>query len=444
MKKNYSRWRTFPLEYINTAPVLHSYDYGDLTEREGFSFTFNYNTRTNAMLSTCELPLYAKLFKPVAISSPTQKIYKEINYLNYIINFVKHPFAKFSFGAFFSTNILVLLFGQPQSIALQLITKSVFLTPAPLIALSVTYAATLLFAYLSSVKIRTLTAKVDKIISEFNEEEPNIAIRKLYELESQNRIFFSFWFPGNQSLLFNYRFLHGLFYFNSDVFTAGDFEFESALKMAQNKKDEFRCLRKLINSIYKRSCKSKDFNEHDKKIKELIKQVPSNQEFHSEITEKLEQGLKECYDLIDLDKVSTAFKKFATLEFDAFTDELYPHLSIMYYQMEAVLTLAGKYFLGDVNLVSKDEERLTIARHSLLKVQWYIDTYYPEESVAHRFYVLDFERVWARLPVIPHLPNRPFMPAFDGRKVRTIVVPVEKDIPNKHVKIDFESPMLGM
>jgi tetratricopeptide (TPR) repeat protein len=448
MKKENYRWgERFPKGYSETAPVLHSSYYEDLTEREGFLFTYNYNTRTNANLATCKVPLYAKLFNPVAIPAPTRKVYKEIHYLNDFINFIKHPFSKISFGVFLAANLYTLLFAwQPQSIILSTIIKSVLLTPAPLIGLSVAYGTTLLFAYLSSVKIKTLTAKVDKIISEVKENDPDILVQRLYELEKQNPIFFSYWFPGNQALLFKYFFLHGLTAFKRSNFNQASNDFQRALDLSQNKKDEFICIRKIVDCIYKKYFRynEESYKKYPEKVKEYIDQVPANSEFHAEITAKLEQGLKECYALIDEDKVTESYKKFAELEFDAFTDEFYPHLSIMYYQLEAALTLSGKRFEYDSNLFTRGEESITIARHSLLKAQWYIDTYYPEESVAHRQYVLEFEKFWALLPVVKHLHNPGLLGVYDGRRLKTVVIPVEKEIPNKHVKIEFEPLKLGM
>jgi hypothetical protein len=434
MKKNYAMGTKFPSEYVKTAPLRHSCDYDELKDREGFLFTYNYNTRTNAILATCEVPLYAKLFKPVAIPAPTRKVYKEIHYLNDFINFVKHPVAKFLFGVFFGANVMLLA-------------NSVLLTPVPLIGLSVVYGATLLFSYLSSVKIKALTAKVDKIISEIKEDDPDISYEELYKLENKNRIFFSYRFPGNHALLFKYFFLEGML-MSLPGGSPGGVEtcFVRALEVATNEKDEFICIHKIVNLIYKQHFRYKEssYKKYPERIKEYIDQVPANPEFHAEITAKLEQGLNECYALIDEDKASAANKKFATLEFDAFTDELYPHLSIMYYQMEAALTLAGKPFEGGGSPITRDEESITIARHSLLKAQWYIDTYYPEESVAHRRYVLGLENFWSRLPVIPYLDNPGYMAVYDRVSVKTIVEPVEKEIPNKHVKIEFEPLKLSM
>ena len=218
----------------------------------------------------------------------------------------------------------------------------------------------------------------------------------------------------------------------------------SSPTVATNEKDELKCLRKIINLRYMQYCNADGCNSYANGVKAYVEQAPLNQEFHAELTSSLEQGLKECYAFIDADKVTAAYKKFAELEFDAFTDELYPHLSIMYYQLEAALTLSGKRFKQDSNLFTRDEEKLTIVRHSLLKVQWYIDTYYPEESIAHRKYVLKFEEFWALLPVIKHLHDPGLLGVYDGRRVKTIVEPIEKEIPNKHVKIELEPLKLSM
>lgn len=445
-KRNYRNDCRLPPEYKINAPCRYDCEYDKLPDRDGYLFTYRYNTQASNRLYTCHVPLYGKLFKPITAVNTTNRVERELHLLNPVLRILKHPLSKLSFLSVFAVNICSVLFAwQPQNFIIAAVVKGMLLSQPVFIGISVAYGAALMISYVSSLKIKQLTAKLDNMIERLDSKNSRQILQELQDLKSRNALFFSYYYFENDLLRFKNYYLLGLAYGMGEQYEPL-YKFVRALPYVPSDADALQCIRHIINGYYKffLSCNEKDCQSYQMTIKTYLDQVPTDPKLHAAITRKLESGILECYCLLKDDRAKDAINKFRTLEFDAFTDELYPHLSIMYHQMDAALTLAGKPFVGHAGDISEHEERMTLARCSLLRVQSYIDTYYPEESAAHRAYVMEFEKFWASLPVIPYLEDPGYMAVWQNLHLRTIIEPIEPEVPNKHVKIEFEPKKLSM
>ncbi len=446
MGKGYCRFITYTKEYIEKAPRLVDLWRVPLDSHngiEGLAVRFDYNTNTSKQVHSCTLPLYTTELKQVKIPAPTKKRYVYVNYLDYVVKFLIKPVTMMGASIVYGFNLYNMLFGMHvTNIAMQSIASLVLPWSGVLIGCTIVHGITaVFFRYIYPKMQQNFINIFDSYLQRIDSINCISTDEVFWKLKHKHWILFDQWMPCSAYLIFQYHYSLAIIHEIHENLHAALNDYQCALPFAQTERQGFACICR-ITQVYHDLCKEPnwDATRYYSYIQKYIDVVPDSLDLHKPKIEQLTKEIDDTIALLARERVFEAYEKFDDIYFDAVADEFYPHIAVRYYQLKAIITLLGHPYKGYLRCVAKadmhkvleseHQERIVIARHSLLKAQSYLDDYYPDIAREHRKYVWDLEQFWENLPVRP-LVKFPYDIEQFGVKLRTIITDNPHNDPQK-------------
>mgnify|MGYP000107783111 CR=1 FL=1 len=397
------------------TPKMQGWDFEASDELGGYIFRFDYET--DKYKSSLYLPILNLL--PEIEFTPEVKSVKLSNPWRYMRDLIKKPLVSMSLGvgaviSFCKTAVDLhkYRFGSAAYNNMSgVYARMIGLT------LSLTYIGCAVFAYaILPILRRKLITRFDHIEYDLNCILPwqpeGLWNKHQIRLPLIYSIILSRYFPGNRDLKWRFYYLDASCYevWNNSGCAIQYNEFNPALEYVDTLDQKFLCLRRIINSAYLAESRISVYEDFEQHIKPCVDQISSASKLHQELGALLRGQLQDCLNTLVNGNHLLAIEKFNAIKFDGYAKKAYPGATILYYQLDAVLTLLGKDNRLFDGYVPCDGSRLGAPGHSFCIVRENIDKYYQHLSSVMYNFAYNFSEFLRDLPSeIKPKPGKPII-----------------------------------
>lgn len=420
------------------SPKLQLWNFAKSERLGGYIFKFIY--KTDKYYTAFELPILEPLpeiqFNPEIDGSNRKSI------INKLYKFFNKPlvFGCTLFSAFAVIGKIAFDLNKFK-IGLASYNLAAMYASIAVLGISVSFVLGAIFVYAILPILRDrLKAKFDHIEHDLKCElpwSPGVENEKYaIKLPLIYSIILNKYFPGNRDLKWRFYYLDTCCKYNwIECPTPVQHSlYNRALEYCDNADQRFLCLRPKINSAHS-LCVVDEIEElYDDHVKSCVSQISSESKLHNELGESLRAKLIDCLNTLTDHRQLDAIQKFNAIDFDAYSRKAYPGTAILYYQLDAVLTLLGRDNpLQKVHRLCEGA-RFGIVKHCFCMVRENIDKFYTTYSSAMYHYAFEFSEFLLELPnQNKSKPGKPLLSMANSNKhFKILSIESEPDENNKN------------
>lgn len=360
-----------------------------------------------------EAAAYPLFFIELNVINPAKESYQKLHRLINTFVFTSGRISRNTKAIAFVGVGSVLFYATMSFIVNNLNLIRIFLTVAGKVALGgvAIYGVTIIAVYLSlsSLKHR-LNNEFDSIENLINEKNYDAAFEKLRHIHFIYLPLLQDSFPYNFALRAKYKYLY-VRASSCDSYSEWYLKgFLDALEFVDylTEDQKFKCVRGAINSYafpYLEKQKNPDYmfedylGEYYNEIKPLRQYITTVSDCYKQLGAQMRASIKECIELILKPDAKKAITAFDSIEIDPYTFEAYPDISVLYFQLEAIVFQIRVTDKSGFPIIDKDN--FYAARDRLDSVQAYLQSYYPEYVEYNTNLILAFKRFNDAWPVHP-------------------------------------------
>lgn len=208
------------------------------------------------------------------------------------------------------------------------------------------------------------------------------------------------YFPGNRELKWRFHYLRACCWYNWHCSGVSVHQslYNLALEYCDDADQKFLCLRHKINFAHRLHVSKRCEESYDGHVSLCVAQISSESKLHRELGESLRSKLLDCLNTLVSNNHLGAIQKFDTIDFDAYSRKAYLGATVLYYQLEAVLTIMGRVNkLKEID-ESCDAAKFCIIKHCLCMARENIDKFYATHSAVMYQYAFNFSDFLLDLP----------------------------------------------